>query len=339
MAMKPLPARPLRAAVLCALVLAGLLSGCAREPANRRVIAKSSDFLVLTAERGDTLRSLAAAHLGDSSKAWVIAELNNISRVKAGQEVVIPLKPISPTGVFGDGYQKIPILTYHRFTPGKSDCGRLAVSEHNFAEQLAYLRERGYTVIGFKDLIEFLAGKKELARRSVILTIDDGYKSSYEVAYPLLKRFRYPATIFVYSDFVGAGASLTWAQMSEMVRSGLVDIQPHSKTHSDLTERFEGESASAYRKRLALEMEHPAKLIKNKLGLPIHTFSYPYGAENDAVVEAASAAGYKLAATVTRGGNPSFAHPLVLRRTQIYCGDTVKTFAKRLETYEKITLK
>ncbi len=322
-----------------AVALFGLLSACARSPFDQNVIAKNSDFLVLTAGSGDTLESLAAQHLGDEKKGWVIAELNGIKRVRAGEEVVVPLKPISPAGMFNGGFQKIPILTYHRFTPGESNCGRLAVSEDAFVAQMAYLRDRGFRVIDFKDLADFLAGKVVLPRKSVILSIDDGYKSVYEIAYPVLKRFDYPATIFVYSDFVGAGSGLTWKEMREMVDSGLIDIQPHSKTHSDLTLRLEGESEKAYRKRLAYELRHPADLIERKLGLPIHTFSYPYGAENEIVIEAAAEAGYTLAATVTRGGNPTFAHPLVLRRSQIYCGDSLKTFARRLQTFEKISLK
>ncbi|MDJ0611101.1 MAG: polysaccharide deacetylase family protein [Kiloniellales bacterium] len=332
--------RPLGAARLwLAVALLGVLSACVRSPFDQDVIAKNSDFLVLTAGSGDTLGSLAAQYLGDEKKGWVIAELNGIRRVKAGEEVVIPLKPISKAGMFDGGFQKIPILTYHRFTPGKSDCGRLAVSEDAFVAQMAYLRDRGFRVIDFKDLADFMAGNVSLPRRSVILSIDDGYKSVYEIAFPVLKRFDYPATIFVYSDFVGAGAGLTWKEMREMVDTGLIDIQPHSKTHSDLTLRLEGESEKAYRKRLAMELRHPAELIKRKLGLPIHTFSYPYGAENEIVIEAAAEAGYTLAATVTRGGNPTFAHPLVLRRTQIYCGDSLKTFARRLQTFEKISLK
>ena len=127
--------------------------------------------------------------------------------------------------------------------------------------------------------------------------------------------------------------------MREMVGSGLIDIQPHSKTHSDLSRRQDGESDAAYRKRLNREVTHPARLIKKNLKLPIHTFAYPYGAENDAVVEAVKDADYRLAVTVTRGGNPSFAHPYVLRRTQIYCSDDLETFAKRLDIFERMAVR
>ncbi len=56
-----------------------------------------------------------------------------------------------------------------------------------------------------------------------MITIDDGYRSSYEIAYPILKKFGFPATVFLYTDFVGASDAMTWAQMKEMTASGLVD--------------------------------------------------------------------------------------------------------------------
>ncbi len=303
-----------------------------------RVIAKNRDFVVVSVGTHDTLETLASAYLGDEAKAGVIADFNGIKRVKAGQEVVVPLRSLNRAGVFLRGYRTVPILTYHRFAPAGRRCGRLAVSADSFAKQLQYLKDNGYTVIGFPELAEFIEGKALLPPKSVILSIDDGYRSVYTIAYPLLRRFGFKATVFIYSEFVGAPAALTWPQMKEMVRSGLIDIQPHSKSHYDLTKRLNGESESDYLKRLTEQIRYPARQIKSKLGIPIHTFSYPYGAENNDVVEAVKSAGYRLGATVTRGGNPAFSHPYVLRRTQIYCNDDLNTFANRLMVFQKASL-
>lgn len=303
-----------------------------------RVISRSKDFIVVVAGPRDSLASLAADFLGSKSKAWVIADFNGIDRVAAGQEVVIPLQPFNRAGIYPNGYRKVPILTYHHFSPPGRNCTQLAVTAESFAEQLAYLRDNGFSVIGFRELAGFLEGRNQIPRRSVILTIDDGYRSTYEVAYPILKKFGYRATLFVYTDFVGAPAGLTWIQMKEMVGSGLIDIQPHSKTHVDLTKRLENETQAAYKKRVTNEISFSTRVIKKHLGVPIHTFSYPYGAENDTVVEAVKAQGFKLGTTVTRGGNPSFAHPFVLRRSQVYCSDSLKVFAKRLDHFEKKSL-
>ena len=316
--------------------LAAVLAWGCTPATDSTVIARSSDFIVVSAGSKDTLRTLAAVYLGDESLHGVIADFNGVSRVRAGQELVIPLRPANRAAVYPNGYRVVPILTYHRFVPKKQRCDKLAVNAHSFAKQLAYLRDNNYTVIDFSQLADFFDGKAAIPSKSVILTIDDGYRSAYDVAYPILRKYRQKTTIFVYTDFIGAGAGLTWKQMKEMVASGLIDIQPHSITHSDLTIRFSGESDKAYKKRIREELGYPAREIKRRLGLPIHTFSYPYGAENDAVMAAAKATGYRLATTVTRGSNPSFAHPFVLRRSQVYCGDDIRTFAKRLEVFKNL---
>ena len=331
----PTNRRRVRHSLLLLGLTAVLAWGCA--PAtDSTVIARSNDFFVVSAGSKDTLRTLAAAYLGDESLHGIIADFNDVSRVRSGQELVIPRRPVNRAAVYPNGYQMVPILTYHRFVPKKQRCDKLAVNAHAFAKQLAYLRDNNYAVINFSQLADFLEGKAAIPPKSVILTIDDGYRSAYDVAYPILRKFRQKATIFVYSDFIGAGAGLTWKQMKEMVASGLIDIQPHSITHSDLTIRFEGETDKAYRERIRQELRYPARQIKQRLGLPIHTFSYPYGAENDAVLATAEAAGYRLGTTVTRGSNPSFAHPFVLRRSQIYCDDDLRTFAKRLEVFKTL---
>ncbi len=321
--------------LLLFVLAASLAWGCA--PAtDHKVIARSSDFVVVSAGSKTTLRSLAATYLGDESLHGVIAEFNDVTRVRRGQELVIPRKPVNSAAVYPTGYQVVPILTYHRFVPKKNRCDKLAVNAHSFAKQMAYLRDNNYTVIDFTRLADFIEGKAAIPPKAVILTIDDGYRSTYDVAYPILRKYGQKATVFVYTDFVGAGAGLTWKQMKEMVASGLIDIQPHSITHSNLTIRLDGESDEAYRSRIRQEFRYPAREIKRRLGVPIHTFSYPYGAENDAVLAAAKAAGYRLATTVTRGSNPSFAHPFVLRRSQVYCGDDIRTFAKRLEVFRTL---
>jgi peptidoglycan/xylan/chitin deacetylase (PgdA/CDA1 family) len=324
--------------LLLLALAAGLAWGCVA-PTDSRVVARSSDFVVVSVGANTTLRSLARAYLGDETLSYVIANFNDVSQVRIGQEIVIPLKPVNRAAVYPNGYQVVPILTYHRFVPKGQSCDRLAVSERSFARQLAYLRDNNYSVISFSQLADFVEGKAAIPPKSVVLTIDDGYKSAYDVAYPILRKFGQKATIFVYSEFVGASAGLTWAQMKEMAASKLIDIQPHSKTHSDLTIRLEGENEKAYLERIREEVRHPARAIERNLGLPIHTFSYPYGAEDDAVLDVVEAAGFRLGTTVTRGSNPSFAHPLALRRTQIYCDDDIKTFANRLNVFKKIALK
>lgn len=302
------------------------------------VKAQSSDFLVVVAGRNDTLRSLAATFLGNPADAWVIGQFNDIKTVRAGQEVVIPRTPTNPAAVFGNGYQTVPILSYHRFGPGKRSRDRLELSAESFEAQMAYLKRNGFQVVGLDDFADFIEGRRSLPRKSVVLTVDDGYRSAYSVAYPILKKYGFRATLFVYTDFVGTGAGLTWAQMKEMVASGLIDIQPHSKSHSNMARQRNEESPNAYQERVLRELRAPASLIKRRLGVKAHTFAYPYGAVNEGVADAAAREGYRLAVTVTRGGNPTFTHPYMVRRTMIYGDDSIDVFAKRLKTFQPMRL-
>lgn len=336
---------------LWVVLLAAVLSGCAATPQRpaisptptvgagqimEGVVARNDRFVVLVARRGDSLRTLAQHYLGDADKDWIIAEFNGITQATPGQELVIPLTAVNPVGVYSDGYQTVPILSYHRFGPKP---GRMVVTPAAFTEQMAYLARNDYRVIRLADLIGFLEGKKPLPRRAVVITIDDGYASTYQYAYPLLKKYRFPATAFVYSDFVTASDALNWDQMQEMVASGLIDIQPHSKTHANLIVRFAGESEEQYVARLDTEIITPLTLLRQRLQVPIISFAYPYGDANKHVVERLAQARYRLGVTVNPGGTPFFAYPLMLHRSMIFGEDDLDAFKSKLHIYTELRLR
>ncbi len=100
---------------------------------------------------------------------------------------------------------KVVILTYHRF--GEDDSGTRTTGRL-FASQLEYLC-RHYNVVPLSSIAERIANNEELIPYSVVITIDDGYSDAYEIAYPLLRRYGLPATLFVVTDFVD-GESWIW---------------------------------------------------------------------------------------------------------------------------------
>lgn len=320
------------------------VAGCATPPAPPtpvtvqpppagQVLARNDRFIIYEPDAKDSLRSLARAYLGDESKDWMIAEFNGITSVKEGEALVIPLRHLNPAGIQEGGYQTVPILVYHRFG-AKED--KMVVSPATFAAQLDYLARNDYRVVRLADLIDFLDGKQALPKRSVVITIDDGYASNYQHAFPLLKKYGFPATIFLYTDFAGAADALTWGQMAEMLASGLVDIQPHSRTHVNLSERLAGEGDTAYRDRLDNEIVVPRDLLRRRLSSQSISYAYPYGDANDAVVERIAKAGYRLAVTVNPGGNPAFGQPLLLRRTMIFGDQNLEQFKARLQVFNNV---
>ncbi|MGY4828961.1 polysaccharide deacetylase family protein [Sphaerotilaceae bacterium SBD11-9] len=302
---------------------------------NEGVIARNDRWLIYMPQAQDSTASIAARFLGSSQRDWEIAEANDGAKLRTGYPVIVPLKPANPTGVKHDRYQTIPILCYHRVGNSTS---KMTVSSAAFAEQLEWLVKNDYRVLRLQDVAAFIDGKQAVPARSVVLTFDDGYESYYRYAYPLLKKHGMPATVFLYSDFVGAADALTWAQMQEMTASGLIDIQAHSKTHANLINRLRDEADAAYRQRIDLEVRAPRELIERRLKQPVKDFAYPYGDANEIVLDALSRSGYRLGVTVNPGGTPFFGQPFMLRRTMIYGNHDLDAFKARLQISRPVTL-
>ena len=187
-------------------------------------------------------------------------------------------------------------------------------------------------MVRLADLAQFLEGRKALPKRSVVITIDDGYESVYRHAFPLLKRYGFAATLFVYTDFIGAGDALSWAQLQEMAASGLVDVQSHSKTHRNLIERTPQESDQRYRQNIDAEMRLPRELLEKHLPQAAVTqIAYPFGDANDIVLDSAARNRFGVGVTVIPGGNGFFAQPLMLRRTMIFGDLDLEGFKAKLQ--------
>jgi hypothetical protein len=139
--------------------------------------------------------------------------------------------------------------------------------------------------------------------------------------------------VFLYTDFVGASDAMTWAQMKEMTASGLITIQPHSKSHANLTQRLAGETEARYRDRVKREVDAPVAVIRDRLSEPSYTFAYPYGDVNEYVVDLLVKDSVSQGVTVTPGGNPFYAYQYMLRRTMIFGNEDLDAFKSKLVTF------
>lgn len=303
----------------------------AKEP--DRVLARGERFILYRSLPGETSESLAKQVLGGEQNAWILEEVNSRYGRRPDEPWIVPLGVSNPVSVWSDGYQTVPILCYHRIgnMPGKVN-----VTPEAFHAQMQYLASNGYRVIPLRRFVEFLYGRGALPRRAVVITVDDGHQSGYSQAFPILRRFGFPATFFVYTDVLNQKGSLTWQQLREMQESGLIDIQPHSKSHEDLAKRRFNESDAQYAKRLEREAELPRDVLEQKLESESISFAYPYGSSNVRVMSAVGAADYRVAVTVKRGANTAFEDPLLLRRSMIFRGDDLNTFARNLVVWHPL---
>ena len=297
-----------------------------------RVLAEDSRFKLLRLDGDRNAEQLALKYLADRFDGWQISELNGRSAFRGGDIVSIPQQPLNPASIYGHGARSIPILCYHQFTPGADAKRRLEVSADAFERQMRVLAEGGYQVIPLKKLLSILQGDSAIPPKAVVLTIDDGYRSVYTYAYPILKKYGFSATLFVYTDFIGGAAALSWKQIKAMKESGVIDVESHTKSHSSLAFNTQRESLAEHQRRIADEIDGSAQVIKQRLGERPTILAYPYGASSRYVVEYMAKTHYALGATVKRGANTAYADPLLLQRTMIYNNHSLSDFENFLSS-------
>lgn len=288
------------------------------------------DFIAVIVDKHDTYSSLASQYLNDPTKGWVIAEYNEIDTLKEGQKLVIPLTSDVTGGVTTKEYQTVPVLVYHNFS--LRNAGRTTVTKDQFAAQMKFLKDNGYHVISLDEFFHFLDYKTRLPRKSVVITLDDGWRGAYEIAYPILKKFGYPATLFIYTDLItGSRKTLSWKQLREMSENGIT-MQNHTRTHRNLASRDPGESFETYFEEVKHEVTSSSQKIRAKLGVGAQYLAYPYGDTNGLVIALLQKLGYRGAFTASPGSNPFFVNRYRIYRSVIYGDFDMKSFQETLIT-------
>ncbi len=230
---------------------------------------------------------------------------------------------------------KVPILMYHMVAETyDTNESKYCCSPSKFKNQMVYLKKTGYKVIGLNELVDTIKNGGQLHRKSVVITLDDGYMDNWKNAFPILQKFRFPATVFVISQLVGHTNEwvqkdgckkqklLGWSELEKMAAKGIT-IGAHTRTHPLLTE-IDIESATK-------EIQGVKKELEDVLGLPVNFFAYPYGKMNETVKKVVGDAGYKAACSTVSGFNCKDQDIYTLRRLDIYGTDSLFQFALKLK--------
>jgi peptidoglycan/xylan/chitin deacetylase (PgdA/CDA1 family) len=225
-----------------------------------------------------------------------------------------PLVAATPKKPVVDQTAQVIIFCYHQLVD-KIRTPWTQITPAAFEAQMKELKDKGITVISMQDLLAWKRGEKNIPPRCAVITFDDGWKSQYEVAWPIMKKFNYPFTMFIYTEGVrggalGGGGAITWEQLADMRDNG-VDIQAHSATHQDLREghpvtQIEPGAKRArkkltgadYEKWIQNEVVGSKELLEQRLGIKVNCFAVPFGNYNEHVKELARNAGYEAMFTV-----------------------------------------
>jgi peptidoglycan/xylan/chitin deacetylase (PgdA/CDA1 family) len=190
----------------------------------------------------------------------------------------------------------VPILMYHSVNPNAHPKNRLVVSANSFKRQMHFLKSCHYNVIPLESVARLIKDRKKLPPKTVAITFDDGYKDVYVYAFPILRKYNLPATIFIIVNEIGRPQQdrLNWDEIDKMQESGIIDFGSHCLGPEPLVNiKSEG--------IIREEIFDSKRALEARLGSPILAFSYPEGKFNDKIRQLVIGAGYRVAVTTKPG--------------------------------------
>jgi peptidoglycan/xylan/chitin deacetylase (PgdA/CDA1 family) len=204
----------------------------------------------------------------------------------------------------------VPILMYHSISSQPVAGNRLVVAVQSFERQMRFLSEHRYNCVTIAELVEMLAAKRKLPARTVAITFDDGYRNNFSLAYPILKKYKVPATVFLIVNEIGRPDRLQWEEIREMRDSGYIAFGSHCLGPEPLVNL----KTSSERE---WEIFESKKILEEKLGISVPVFSYPEGRFTPEIKEMVRKAGYKGAVATNPGKSSANDDVYALKRLRI----------------------
>lgn len=220
-------------------------------------------------------------------------------------------------------FYEIPVLIYHSIGSPSKDSVPLEL----FKQHMQFFKENRYQVISIYKLIELIRERKKITLPSACITFDDGYGDSFSVAYPILKEYSFPATLFVIVNKIGQDGYLNFAQIRQMLNENLITIGSHTMNHPDIL-RLDG-------RELFYEIEESKKVLQDNLKYKIDLFAYPWGVFSPRIQTIVKQAGYKAAfSTNSRiSREPQYKDLYALKRMTMITRDSFLRFLVKVSGF------
>ncbi|MGB6219985.1 polysaccharide deacetylase family protein [Haloferula sp.] len=197
---------------------------------------------------------------------------------------------------------RVSVLGYHDFSESDDET-EMKIRTSKFRRQMEAIRDLGLNVISMEDFQAWKRGERSVPDKSIMITIDDGWKSVYDEAFPILKELGYPFTIFLYKSYVdGGGRALTTPMIKEMMEHGAT-IGSHSVSHPypATVKKHRKEGPDAYDQFLRNEMGESKRFLESKFGKAVTSYAYPGGFQTQEMFTLGDEFGYGHLFTVLPG--------------------------------------
>jgi peptidoglycan/xylan/chitin deacetylase (PgdA/CDA1 family) len=191
----------------------------------------------------------------------------------------------------------VSILGYHDFRDrGGSP---MLIAAPKFREQMQAIKDSKIPVISLSDVMAWKKGEKNIPEEAIVITMDDGWEGVHTFAYPVLRDFGFPFTIYLYKKYVNIGGrSLSWDQIKEMMQHGC-EIGSHSVSHESLKKRTKSAKTDAdFQQWILSELKDSREFLEQNLKIKCTSFAYPFGIFDEAVMETGLQIGYESLVTV-----------------------------------------
>lgn len=263
--------------------------------------------------------------------------------------VVLFIKGFNKTEAITKENIEIPVLMYHHFDEYNENAPSETVYKEEFAKQMKYLNENGYTAITSQDLLDYKNKIKEVPNKPILITSDDGYLSNYEIMYPILKENNLKATIFLIGDRIDNAMTsniglpkIDWNQAKEMYESKVIDFQSHTYNSHDIVKTKDkekgnfsspliNENEEEYKNRIDKDIKLSIEGFKENLGYTPIAFAYPFGQFSDISEEVLKSNNIKMSFTVNNGFVSLDKNTYLLNRINIAKDDDIQTFINKIE--------
>ena len=221
---------------------------------------------------------------------------------KAARKLALPTTPNVPVTSDDINHVRVTVLGYHDFSATKK-AAEMMLPTDKFRKQMLAIKELGLDVISLEDFLAWKRGEKEIQDKSVLITIDDGWKSVYTDAYPILKELGFPFTLFLYTNYIDGGSSALTIEMIKEMQGHGCSVGSHSVSHpypaSVKAERAKG--AEAFASYLQKEMGQSRKTLERQFGGKVRSYAYPGGFVTGEMLPIATENGYECLFTVIPG--------------------------------------
>ncbi len=212
----------------------------------------------------------------------------------AAQEAAAP-EPVD------DGV-RVSVLGYHDFSETQAPT-QMRIQTSKFRKQMETIRQLGISVISMEDFHAWKKNGKEIPKKSIVLTFDDGWKSIYTDVYPILKELKYPFTLYLYKNYVdGGGRALTTPMIKEMMANGAT-VGSHSVSHPYpiTVKSYRKKGENIYDAYLRRELGESKRFLESKFSCKITSYAYPGGFFTEEMFKLAAEFGYSHLFTVVPG--------------------------------------